>query len=226
MIRKLLFDADGTLWNFDASAIFSIESIFIKHGWTFTPQVFDRYNVINNGLWERYERGEMERDRVLVERFDILLGELGIPFKGTDFEDEFRVMLEENPFWMDGAQEILEMLRPDYELFIVTNGVASTQKKRTALTGLDRYVDGIFISEEIGAQKPQPEFFDRVFLKIGSPAKDEVLLIGDSLSADIRGANLYGIQSVWFNPAGKPGSDIALPDHEIRSLSELQNILQ
>ena len=180
MIKKLLFDADGTLWDFDASARLGFETIFARRGWDYTPAFFDGYTRINNGLWERYERGEMSRDRVLVERFDLLFAELGIEASGAAFEDEFRVELESNPVWMDGAEELLKVLRPDYEIYVVTNGVASTQRKRIAITGLDRYVDEFFISEEIGAQKPQKAYFDYCLSHIGPCEKEKILLVGGS----------------------------------------------
>lgn len=226
MIKKLLFDADGTLWDFDGSAQLAFKNIFSRHGWTYTPEVFERYTIINNSLWERYERGEMSRDRVLVERFDLLLPELGINYEGAAFEDEFRTELEINPIWMEGAEELLQQLHPHFEIHIVTNGVASTQRKRIAITGLDRYVDKFFISEEVGAQKPQKAFFDHVLSQIDPCTPDEVLLIGDSLSADILGANRAGIPACWFNPAGAPLKGEARPDFTIRSLSELVPILE
>lgn len=225
MIKKLLFDADGTLWDFDASAKLSIQKIFERLGFVYSDHVFDRYNQINLGLWERYERGEMSRDRVLVERFDILFAELGLPVKGADFEDQFREELEQNPIWMEGAEELLTAIRPHYEIYIVSNGVSSTQRKRITITGLDRYVDEFFISDEIGAQKPQSAFFDHVLSHIGPCEKDELLLIGDSLTADILGANNAGIPSCWFNPANLPNTGPSHPDHEIHTLAELQNIL-
>ena len=223
--RKLLFDADGTLWDFNASARISIEEGFKRRGLVYSDYVFERYDVINNGLWERYERGEIARDRVLVERFEILFDELGIQEDAAAFENEFRKGLEEHPIWMDGAEELLLKLRPAYEIYIVTNGVASTQRRRIALTGLDRYVDDIFISEEVGAQKPQQAYFDHVLAHIGPCDKNEVLLIGDSLSADILGANRAGIPACWFNPGSQPLRGDAKPDFEIRVLSELCGVL-
>ncbi len=223
--KKLLFDADGTLWDFDASARLAFENIFSRRGWDYTPSFFDGYTRINNGLWEKYERGEMTRDRVLVERFELLFAELGINASATAFEDDFREELEVNPIWMEGAEKLLQGLRPDHEIYIVTNGVATTQRKRIAISGLDSYVDEFFISEEVGAQKPQKAFFDHVISHIGPGSTDEVLLIGDSLSADILGANRAGIRSCWFNPSGASLKGEAQPDYEITHLSDLEAIL-
>ena len=225
MYKKLLFDADGTLWDFDASARLAFENIFARRGWEYIPSFFDGYTRINNSLWERYERGEMSRDRVLVERFELLFAELGLDASAAAFEDEFREELEVNPIWMDGAEGLLQGLRPEHEIYIVTNGVASTQRKRIAISGLDRYVDEFYISEEIGAQKPQQAFFDHVLSHIGPCSANDLLLIGDSLSADILGANRAGITSCWFNPSGAPLKGEARPDFEIARLADLEAIL-
>lgn len=224
--KKLLLDVDGTLLDFDASAAKSLEILFEQRGYPYTDHVFERYDVINAGLWERYEKGEIPRARVLVERFTLLFEDLGIPGEDPEaFEHSFRAELERNPVWMRGAVELLDQLFPKYDMYIVTNGVASTQKKRLAATGLDRYVRDVFISEAIGAQKPQKAYFDYCLSHIGEWKPGEVLLIGDSLSADILGANNAGIPSVWFNPTGKPNPGPAKPDREIRDLAELLEIL-
>ena len=223
--RTILFDADGTLWDFDGSAKVAMQIVFERRGYAFTDEIFSRYEEINLSMWEKYERGEMERDRVLTERFDVFFAEQGIDAEGAAFENEFRVELEENPLWMPGAREVLTELRPDCKMYIVTNGVASTQHKRIKRTGLDRYVDGFFISEEIGAQKPQKAFFDYVFSNIVPCQKEKILLVGDSLSADILGANLSGITSCWFNPAAKPLQGEAHPDFVIQSLAAIPAIV-
>ena len=223
--KKLLLDVDGTLLDFDASAARSLEILFESRNYPYNEAVFPLYEKINQSLWERYERGELARERVLVDRFYQLFAELGIDEPGETFENDFRDALENNPIWMNGAEEILQYLFPKYEMYIVTNGVASTQRKRLAATGLDQYVKEVFISELIGAQKPQKAFFDHCIGHIGPCDLREILLIGDSLSADIRGANMAGIPSCWFNPHEKPLSGDVKPDLVIRSLDELRSIL-
>ncbi len=223
--KKLLLDVDGTLLNFDASAEKSLEILFAGRNYRYDAQVFALYTEINNGLWERHERGELPRERVLVDRFTMLFERLGIEEKGETFEQDFRDQLELNPVWMDGAEDLLQYLQPKYELYIVTNGVGRTQRARLAATGLDAYVKDVFISELIGSQKPQKAYFDHCLSRIGPCDRSEILLIGDSLTADIQGANNAGIASCWFNPNGKPLTGSAKPDMEIRELSELKSIL-
>ena len=198
--KKLLLDVDGTLLDFDKSAEKALETLFGQRGYPYNETIFPLYEEINVGLWERYERGEISRDRVLVDRFTII-------------------------FWMEGAEELLRELQPEYELNIVTNGVARTQKARLTATGLYAYVKDVFISEMIGAQKPQKAYFDYCLSHIGPCEKEEILLVGDSLTADILGANMAGIPSCWFNPKGKPLTGDARPDYEIRRLEELKGIL-
>lgn len=223
--KKLLLDVDGTLLDFDRSAEKGLETLFHQRGYPYDERIFPLYETINNGLWERYERGEIPRERVLVDRFTIMFAELGIDEKGETFEDDFRDQLEKEPFWMEGAEELLRYLQPKYEMYIVTNGVARTQKARFAATGLTAYVKDVFISEVIGAQKPQKAYFDYCLAHIGPCKKSEILLVGDSLTADILGANLAGIRSCWFNPKGKKNGGEAKPDFEIRRLEELRRIL-
>ncbi len=223
--KTLLFDVDGTLLNFDVSAEKSLERLFAERNYPFDDGIFPLYTRINNGLWERYERGEMPRDRVLVDRFTLMFEELGIGEKGETFENDFRVQLEKNPVWMEGAEPLLQYLKPKYDLYIVTNGVASTQRSRLAATGLDTYVRDVFISDVIGAQKPTKAFFDYCFDHITPCLPSEILLIGDSLSADILGANRAGIDSCWFNPAGKKNTSQAEPTMVIARLDELYDIL-
>lgn len=224
-IKKLLLDVDGTLLNFDASAEKGLQTLFEHRGYPWSERVFELYTVINDGLWEQHERGEIPRDRVLVDRFTMFFAELGIDEKGASFENDFREQLEMNPVWMEGAEDILRYLQPKYEMYIVTNGVGRTQRARLAATGLDRYVKDVFISELIGAQKPQKACFDYCLAHIGPCELSEILLIGDSLTADILGANQAGIPSCWFNPKGKPLTGPAVPDMQIRSLAELKLFL-
>ena len=223
--KTLLLDVDGTLLDFDISAAKSLERLFTERNYPFDDGIFPLYTRINNGLWERYERGEMSRDRVLVDRFTLMFEELGIDEKGETFENDFRVQLEKNPVWMEGAEPLLQYLKPKYDLYIVTNGVASTQRSRLAATGLDSYVRDVFISDVIGAQKPTKAFFDYCFAHITPCRADEIMLIGDSLTADILGANRAGIDSCWFNPGGKKNTSQAEPTIEITRLSELYDIL-
>ncbi len=220
--QTILLDVDRTLLDFNASAAISIHNLFDRYAWDCNDDVFEIYEQINTSLWEKYEKGEMRRDEVLTTRFRMLFDRLGIDADEFSFEPEFRAELEINPVWEDGAVELLDYLREKYALYIVTNGVSSTQHKRMKLTGLDRMVTKTFISEEVGAPKPRKEFFDACLKGLD---RNTVMLIGDSLTADIRGANDAGIQCIWFNPDGKTPAGIAAPDFTVSRLLDIKNIL-
>lgn len=220
--QTILLDVDGTLLDFNASAAISIHNMFARYGWDYNDDIFETYERINTALWEKYEKGEMKREDVLTTRFRMLFDRLGIDADEFTFEPEFRAELEINPVWMDGAEELLDYLGAKYALYVVTNGVSSTQHKRMQLTGLDRIITKTFISEEVGAPKPRKEFFDAC---LDGLDRDTVMLIGDSLTADIRGANDAGIKCVWFNPDGKTPAGIAVPDFTVTRLLDIKNIL-
>lgn len=134
-------------------------------------------------------------------------------------------MLGEGHELIEGAQEVLDWLFPRYDLYVVTNGVEATQRNRLKLSGLDRFMKDIFVSEAVGYQKPQTEFFDYCFQRIPDFQREKTMIIGDSLTSDIQGGNNAGIAACWFNPAGKhniPGLRI---DREIRNLRELKDFL-
>ena len=220
--QTILLDVDGTLLDFNASAAISIHNMFDHYGWDYNEDIFAAYERINTSLWEKYEKGEMQREDVLTTRFRLLFDRLGIDADEFAFEPEFRAELEINPVWMDGAEELLDYLGAKYALYVVTNGVAATQHKRMQLTGLDRIITKTFISEEVGAPKPRKEFFDAC---LDGLDRNTVMLIGDSMTADIRGANDAGIKCVWFNPEGKASAGIAAPDFTVSRLLDIKNIL-
>lgn len=225
MIKNLLLDVDGTLLDFNAAAEASLRTLFAGRGYEWRETVFPLYEKINQGLWEQYEKGLLPREKVLVNRFNMLFEQLSIDEKGETFEKDFRDELSEHAILMEGAIEVLDYLKPKYGLYVVTNGIAETQRKRMAASGLDRYMIKSFVSEKIGSQKPQKEFFDYCFAHIEDCDPEELLLIGDSLSADILGANNAGIRSIWLNTKGAPNPGPACPDQEIRSLLELKTLL-
>lgn len=220
--KTILLDVDGTLLDFTVSASIALRILFERRGWHYDESVFETYEEINNALWEKYERGEMPREEVLTTRFRQLFDALGVDDDEFAFEPAFRTELENNPAWIDGAVELLDYLAAKYELDVVTNGVAKTQHKRMKLTGLDRWITKTFISEEVGAPKPQKEFFDAALKGVD---RASVILIGDSLTADIRGANDAGIKSIWYDPAGKGAGTVASPDYIVNRLEEIKKIL-
>ncbi len=224
--KTLLMDADETLLDFCRSEGFALEDTLARYGIAMTPSVQETYHEINRLLWIKLEKGEIRRERLKVRRFEELFETLGIcGIDAAAFNDQYMRTLGTRGFVLDGAVSLLEQLSKHYRICIITNGTASVQHTRLADSGLLPYVDGVYISQEIGADKPSPVFFDAVLSSLGNPEKDELLVIGDSLTSDIRGGLLSGIDTCWFAPHGGDAPSEITPTYTVRSYDELLSLL-
>ena len=222
--RHLLFDADNTLLDFDACEAAALERLFQEMGLPWSRESAAVYHTANEALWRALERGELTQQELLDTRFAVAFQKLGLEADGRKAEARYREFLGEGAFLMPGAEEVCRELAEDHSLWIVTNGISGTQRSRLARSGLDRWFQGIFISGEMGVQKPQPEYFDRVMEALGRPDPREVLLIGDSLTSDIRGGVQAGLPTCWYNFRGKENDTPWKPDYEIRELGQLPKL--
>jgi 2-haloacid dehalogenase len=168
----------------------------------------------------------MSRENVIYSRFCLLFEELGIKEDGVAFEDDYQALLGTQHFFIDQAEEVIQKLYQDFDLYIVTNGVTATQYQRLKDSGLDRFMKKIFVSEETGYQKPMIEYFNYCFERIDGLDKEKVIIIGDSLSSDIKGGNNAGIATCWYNPDGLENHTDIKVDYEIRYLTELYKLLE
>jgi 2-haloacid dehalogenase len=224
--QTLLFDVDDTLLDFKAAERKALHLLFEEQKIPLTDEITAHYKTINQGLWKSFEEGKIERDEVLNTRFSILFEELGQKVDGSLFEQKYRSYLEEGNQLIRGAFELIQNLQSEYDLYIVTNGVSKTQDKRLRNSGLHSFFKDIFVSEDTGYQKPMKEYFDYVFTRIFNFSVEKGLIIGDSLSADIKGGQLAGLDTCWFNPAKKSNHTGIVPTYEIQSLNELYKILR
>jgi 2-haloacid dehalogenase len=226
MYQILLLDIDGTLLDFQKSQKLTLEKAFQAFDYPLTEETKRRYEEINHGLWKQYERGEITRETVIYSRFERLFKELGIEDDGIAFENTYQELLGQSACLLDGALELVQYLYKKYELYVITNGVTQTQKQRLHDSGLDVYMKDIFISGEIGAQKPQKEFFDVCLERIGSSVeKNSMLIIGDTLSSDILGGIYAGIDTCWYNPGGLAADPDIPSTYTVRSFRELRKLL-
>ena len=218
----LLFDVDGTLLDFNKAEEEGIEGLLKHYGAPVSAENKHKYHLVNKKYWEALERGEITRDQVLTQRFEEFFGGFGIQVDGGEADALYRQYLNASAVLIDGAIELLEAVKGKYPLYIVTNGVAETQYNRLGKSGLDKYFDGIFISEEAGAQKPQPAFFEYCFEKMGRRDVENMLIIGDSLTSDMRGGNNVGIDTMWFNPGKEENHTEVHLDYIVESLAEMK----
>lgn len=222
-IRVVLWDIDGTLLDFHKAEAAAIRILFERFQLGIcTDEMLADYSGINRTYWQRLERGEMTKPEILVGRFREFFGKYGLNVGyAADFNDAYQLALGDTVCFFPGAQETVSALKGKVLQCAVTNGTAIAQHKKLALSGLDVLLDEIFISDEVGFEKPNVAFFDAVWAKIGTFAPDEVLIVGDSLTGDMRGGNNVGIRTCWFNPAGAPLPQNLRIDYDIRSIAEV-----
>jgi 2-haloacid dehalogenase len=223
--RTLLFDVDDTLLDFGAAEDLALRLLLEEHQIPFTPETKVNYQRINYGLWKSFEEGRLDRAEVLNTRFSTFFKEYGQEVDGPLMDHNYRSYLEKGGQLITGAFELITDLQQQYDLFIVTNGVSTTQHSRLRISGLHAKFKDIFVSEDTGFQKPMKEYFDYVFARIPNFSVEQTLIIGDSLSADIKGGQLAGIDTCWFNPGMKKNDTGIIPTYEISKLDGLYEIL-
>lgn len=217
----VLLDADGTLFDFDTAAASAFRATCAEAGIdaaVVDGGLFERYLEINHALWAALERGEIDKESLKAERFRRLFSERDITAGPVAFSDRYLVHLAEGAQLLDGAESFVRSLAgAGMALAIVTNGIASVQRGRFFRSPLAALIPHLFISEELGAEKPAAEFFAEAFRRFGRDAaeKDGVIVIGDSWAADIVGALGFGLDALWFNPAGKERPETVAPRADI-----------
>ena len=226
LYKYLLFDADNTLLDFNRAESDALRATLSRCPLGYTQEIYDRYHEINEGEWKRLEKGETTRERLRTERFEKLYNEHG--FDGAALAertaDVYVGELGRFHYLIPGAMECVESLYGRYRMYIVTNGTASVQRSRLALCGLMKFFDGGYISEDIGASKPDKAFFDAVINDIGDSDRKGYLVIGDSPSSDIAGAVASGLDSCLVNSHFQEYGNCGAT-YTVRGLEELSRIL-
>ena len=228
MIKVILWDIDATLLDFLAAEKAAIRFCFEKFGLgECTDEMLKRYSVINRRYWEILEKGEMSKAEILVNRFKEFFASEGI---ATDcekaFNDTYQVALGDTICFRDNGYELVKKFKGQYKQYVVTNGTFIAQERKLKKSGIGELVEESFISDLIGYEKPAMEFFDHVFENIGHYEKDEVIIVGDSLTSDMQGGNNAGILCCWYNPNHMENTKNIKIDHEIDNLWQLEEILK
>lgn len=222
----VLLDLDDTILDFHQAEKIAISKTFRCFGVEPEDKLINRYSEINAAQWKRLETGEITREQVLVGRFEILFREMGLDISSREAKATYERLLAQGHYFMPGAEKMLEDIRDDYRLFICSNGTAVVQAGRLRSAGISPYFEKIFISEDIGYNKPSAEFFERCFAQMDDPDRSRAIIIGDSLTSDILGGINAGIKTCWFNPRGKAGRDDIAPDYEIGKLEQAPGLLK
>lgn len=226
MIEFLFLDLDDTILDFHKAERIAVAKTLRDFGIDPTEAVLRRYHIINKAHWERLERGELTRAQVLSGRFQALFRELGKDADPEAVARDYEGNLGIGHWFLPGAQEAVVSLSRRYKLYLASNGTAPVQQSRLTSAGLYPYFREVFISQEIGFNKPSKEYFDACFARIPGFDPGKAVMVGDSLTSDILGGKNAGIATVWVNPGHAPGKPGILPDYEIESLSQLEALLE
>lgn len=222
----ILWDVDGTLLDFLYAQRHSLRKCFETIGKEITEEILERYTQINDGYWKRLELGEVTKEELLVGRFRTLFEECGMQDVDTDaMAKEYQENLGRIYCLIDDSLEICKSLKDQVRQYVVTNGVTETQLSKLKLSGLYDVMDGIFISESIGVPKPQKGFFDYCLEHIEERDRKKILIVGDSLSSDIKGGVQAGISTCWYRPEGTENPSPWKPDYEISGLHQIWEVL-
>ena len=221
-----LIDADGTLFHFDMAEACALKSSFEKFGFVYSDSVLSIYRAINEQVWASFEKGEITIDSLQLLRFSRLFNETGIHCDVNAFNRIYLVELGKGTFLIDGALEICrEITARGKPIYIVTNGIYQVQKSRIELSPVKEFISGYFVSEMIGFQKPDIGYFDYVFSNIPDVGRDRVIIVGDSITADIAGGINAGIDTCWYNERNNKNLSGIKPTYEISSLYELRQFI-
>jgi 2-haloacid dehalogenase len=226
MIEFLFLDLDDTILDFHKAERIALSKTIRQFGVEPTEEVLSRYHVINKWHWEQLEQGKLTREEVLQNRFGVLFSELGVAADKEACARAYEKNLSIGHFFLPGAEEAVERLSKKYRLFLASNGNASVQKGRMTSANLYRFFEKVFVSEEIGHNKPSKAYFDAAFAQIPGFDPAKALMVGDSLSSDIKGGINAGIRTCWVNPGHAPGKTEIVPDFEIERLSDLPALLE
>jgi len=226
MIEFLFLDLDDTILDFKKAEFIAIGKTIADFGVEPTDGVRQRYHEINKWHWEQLELGTMTRAQVLENRFKVLFEELGVEVNATQVARTYEKNLSQGHWFLPGAEETVDALSKKYRLFLASNGTASVQKGRMTSANLYRFFETVFVSQEIGHNKPSKAYFDACFATIPGFDPEKAMIVGDSLSSDILGGINAGIKTVWVNPDHKKAPDHIHPDYEIEALHQLPALLE
>ena len=222
----LWFDLDNTLLSFKDSSHKAFSSLCKEIGLEEKDDSYQVYHKINKVEWRLFEQGKITQDELKHSRFQNYFDHIGFDFDGLTANGIYLKYIAEFPFYVDGAQDLLQNLQKQkYKMTIITNGMKEVQRPRIKKCNWDHYFEQIFVSDEIGLAKPNVKFFNHCLEHSGYPNKKEILVIGDTLESDILGAKNANIKSCWINPTGEYCPPDLKPDYEIKSLSELYDIV-
>lgn len=221
----IIFDADDTLFDYDKAEQGAMSQTFQQFDIALSENTINIYRSINGSLFSQFERGEIAIEKLKTERFARLFQELGMPVNSKSFATAYQKNLSQNQHLLPGAEDVIKELSKTFNLIMLTNGLASVQRTRLGDSVIGHFFKDLVISEEEGYSKPSREIFEITFARMGDPPREQVLMVGDSLTSDIAGGNNYGIDTCWYCPKAEPRQP-SPATYRITSLADLHDIVK
>ena len=226
-IKAILYDVDGTLLDFETQEEVALSYCFKKYNLgELSEEKLELYKRINLGYWEMFEKNLITKEKLVVKRFEDYLEALGVKLNAEEVNDTYFSKLGDTIVFKDNSYELVKSLKGKIKQYVVTNGAIRVQKTKLAKSGFDKLMDDVFISDEVGYQKPRKEFFDAIKNRLGDIANDEILIVGDSLTSDMKLADNCNLISCFYNPKKKDYRVDFKIDYEISDLNEVKKICQ
>ena len=224
--KYLLFDLDHTLLDFDAAEDIALSQLLKEEGVVDIQAYKDYYVPMNKSLWKDLEQKKITKAELINTRFAKLFAHFGIEKDGAYLAERYQFFLSKQGQTFPGVEDLLKkLISKGYELYAATNGITYIQTGRLEQSGIAPFFKEIFISEQLHTQKPDAEFYEKIGARIPNFDKNQTLMIGDSLSADIQGGNNAGIDTIWYNPHHLENKSIAQPTYEVDSYQALLDCL-
>lgn len=226
MIKVIFIDIDDTLLDFRKGAEQAIKKNCAEYGVPYSERLLSVFFESNAELWSEIEKGTLTKPELYKKRWPLIFSRLGIEYDKSDlFEESYRANFASIAIPVDGATEMLSELSKEYRLFVASNSSYDMQISRLSSVGMLQYFDGVFVSEKIGHFKPSVEFFEQCLRNVGDCEKNEVLMLGDSLTADISGGKAFGIKTCYFDRGYFKPTDV-IPDVTVTDLREVKKLIE
>ena len=224
--KWIIFDADGTLFDYDRAERTALQSTFEHFGIEFKSDYLSVYKSCNKELWDAFEFGHITIDRLKVQRFELLLQTLNMNLHAEQFSESYLFYLSKGAHLINGAEQLLQLLSNKVKLILMTNGIKEVQRSRLNLSPIKNFFSDIIISDEVGVAKPDKEIFEIALHNMSITDKRSILMVGDNLTSDIKGGIEFGIDTCWYNPKQKKTNLHIKATYEIQNLADLLPIIE
>ena len=225
--RFLLFDLDHTLLDFESAEETALTQMLEDMNFPDVQAFKDYYKPMNQGLWKDLEQKKISKKNLINSRFAIAFAHFGRDVDGEEMALRYQDYISQQGQTFPGAEDLLaKLVERGYQLYGATNGVTAIQQGRLKQSAITPYFKEIFISEQLGTQKPEVAFYEKIGNLIPGFAKEQALMIGDSLTADIAGGNASGIDTVWYNPDRKENTSLVVPTYTVSNYQEIADLLR